>query len=207
MPIKDRAKREAYMKDYNKGHYGLNKDKRKKQVRKRRIEIKVWFQGLKRSLVCIDCGFSGNDNPWALEFDHIEPVEKKRTISRMVSEGRSKESILEEVEKCEAVCANCHRDREYQRWMSGEPNNTKRSRHPSAMYDNMVRRNSEKRKKREDLAKEYAGKGEKNPSKARLTGPERSPLPKTDKESLRARYAAYDAQAKVIDELAEHDDF
>lgn len=196
MPIKDRAKRESYMKDYNGKHYHNNKDKRKKQVRQRRIEIKVWYQGLKRTLVCLDCGFSGDTSPWAIEFDHLVPTEKKRTISRMVSEGRSKESILDEIEKCEAVCANCHREREYQRWMNGEPNNINRSRHTSAMYDHIRRRNAMKRKKREHIAKEYAERDGAMESRPKPSGPSPQPLPRLDSKSLKERYAAYDRIAE-----------
>ena len=196
MPIKDRAQREAYMKQFNHKHYLDNKDKRKKQIRKRRIDIKVWFQGLKRGLVCIDCGFEGATNPWAIEFDHLVPTDKKRTISRMVSEGRSKESILDEITKCEAVCANCHREREYQRFMNGQPNNIGRSRHVGVLYDHIRRRNSEKRKKREEIAKEYASRDGGMESRPRPSGPKPKPLPSLDKESLRARYAAHDARIR-----------
>jgi spore coat polysaccharide biosynthesis protein SpsF (cytidylyltransferase family) len=52
---------------------------------------------------CADCGeydFS------VLTFDHVDG--KKMDISRMVAEGYSNEAIMEEISRCEAVCANCH---------------------------------------------------------------------------------------------------
>lgn len=53
---------------------------------------------------CKDCGYCGH--PDALEFDHLR--DKKFTIA----EGRRNvDKLLEEIEKCEVVCANCHRIR------------------------------------------------------------------------------------------------
>jgi hypothetical protein len=54
---------------------------------------------------CVDCGLLGD--PIALEFDHQR--DKKYTISYMVSNGLSIETIQEEIDKCEVRCANCHR--------------------------------------------------------------------------------------------------
>ena len=182
------------MRDFNRRHYADNRDKRKAQVADRRRALKKWFKEYKQSLSCSDCGQSAFDNPWALEFDHLDPKEKKRTISRMVSEGRSQDAILEEIEKCEPVCSNCHRAREYGRYQKGELNNTNRSRHPEALQDNMIRRKAEKRVKRRRVAKEYANQDSKAPSKKRKTGPKPKPLPHTDLESVVERYEAYDGR-------------
>lgn len=54
---------------------------------------------------CIDCG---NDDIRVLEFDHVRG-KKKYNISRMISGGHSEKTLLEEIEKCEVRCANCHR--------------------------------------------------------------------------------------------------
>jgi hypothetical protein len=43
-----------------------------------------------------------------LEFDHVRGV-KVRNISEMVRGKFSWRRILEEIEKCEVRCANCHR--------------------------------------------------------------------------------------------------
>lgn len=57
---------------------------------------------------CVDCGYRGH--PVALDFDHVKG-EKRREISDMMSYGWG--AILEEMNKCEVVCANCHRIRTY----------------------------------------------------------------------------------------------
>lgn len=184
VPIKDRQKRLKYHKQYNAHHYAANKDKRRWQVRERRLKIKAWWREYKEGLVCVDCGFEGKDNPWALEHDHLNPEDKSRVISRMVSEGRSIKSILEEVAKCEPVCSNCHRKREYLRHGEGLLNTDGRSRQPSALKDQMRRRNSRKRVKREKIKEEYKGK--------RRPGPDPDPLPSLDHDSVVKRYKEHD---------------
>lgn len=58
---------------------------------------------------CSDCGIF---DPRVLEFDHLPEFEKKFDIARAVSGStRSWNSILNEINKCEIVCANCHRIR------------------------------------------------------------------------------------------------
>jgi hypothetical protein len=60
---------------------------------------------------CVDCGES---NPIVLEFDHLK--DKSFTISSYVNNSRLWSSkIQEEIDKCEIVCANCHRIRTSQR--------------------------------------------------------------------------------------------
>jgi hypothetical protein len=58
---------------------------------------------------CVDCGES---DPVVLDFDHLPGFEKRFTISRAVGAStRSWKAIHAEIEKCEVVCANCHRRR------------------------------------------------------------------------------------------------
>lgn len=58
---------------------------------------------------CVDCGI---EDSRVLEFDHLPEFEKSFEISRALSGStRSWQSILNEINKCEVVCANCHRIR------------------------------------------------------------------------------------------------
>jgi hypothetical protein len=59
-----------------------------------------------RSHPCVDCGES---DPVLLEFDHLR--DKTANISAMVFGSRPWPIIEAEIEKCEVVCANCHRRR------------------------------------------------------------------------------------------------
>jgi hypothetical protein len=54
---------------------------------------------------CVDCG---EGDPVVLEFDHLG--EKLFDIGQALP-YRSWKRILEEIEKCVVVCANCHRRR------------------------------------------------------------------------------------------------
>jgi hypothetical protein len=54
---------------------------------------------------CLDCG---EHDPVVLEFDHLR--DKLFSIGQELSR-RSWPSILAEIEKCQVVCANCHRRR------------------------------------------------------------------------------------------------
>lgn len=57
---------------------------------------------------CIDC--SKRFPPCVMDFDHVRG-EKSFSLNSM----RSKESMLEEIIKCDLVCANCHRIRTWKR--------------------------------------------------------------------------------------------
>ena len=61
---------------------------------------------------CVDCG---EDDIVVLEFDHLGKEPKKATISQLKFNNYSIETIIKEIEKCEVVCANCHRRRHYVR--------------------------------------------------------------------------------------------
>lgn len=61
-----------------------------------------------RSKPCTDCG--RNPHPAAMEFDHCRG-EKKLEFCH----SHSLADVLAEIEKCDIVCANCHRIREYKR--------------------------------------------------------------------------------------------
>ena len=64
-----------------------------------------WLAELK-SRPCADCG--GTFPPYVMDFDHVG-TDKSFTISRKI--GANKGTLLSEIEKCDLVCANCHRIR------------------------------------------------------------------------------------------------
>jgi hypothetical protein len=61
---------------------------------------------------CTDCGITDSR---LLEFDHIDPQTKTKAVARLLSSGYGWERLLAEINKCEIVCANCHRIRTYSR--------------------------------------------------------------------------------------------
>lgn len=56
---------------------------------------------------CLDCGES---DPLVLEPDHCNGI-KLANVSKLVHNTRSIKVIQAEIDKCEIVCANCHRRR------------------------------------------------------------------------------------------------
>jgi hypothetical protein len=86
--------------------WGRIKENSIRACRKRRDMI----QQIKLERGCADCGYRGH--PEALEFDHVESG-KAFAISRIKT--HSLEAIMAEIDKCEVVCANCHRIRTYNR--------------------------------------------------------------------------------------------
>lgn len=65
-----------------------------------------WAAEYWRSHPCVKCGES---RILTLEFHHRNPQEKKYAVSQLISTGKSLELIKKEVEKCDVLCANCHR--------------------------------------------------------------------------------------------------
>lgn len=100
------------MRLYVQQHYKNNIDYYVKKARRRnklvREETHRRIFEYFSSHPCVDCG---ETDPVVLEFDHIESKNKDAAVSTMVSTLKSWERILEEIEKCEVRCANCHRRR------------------------------------------------------------------------------------------------
>ena len=102
-------------KEYRKKHYEANKDKyisKAKNYRQSNVEDFIEF---KKTLKCNRCP---EDRWWVLDFHHINPEEKDREVSNLIKSA-SKERIQKELEKCEVLCSNCHRDLHYQEKQAG----------------------------------------------------------------------------------------
>tara|TARA_R110002167_G_scaffold51627_7_gene149285 strand:+ start:6934 stop:7317 length:384 start_codon:yes stop_codon:yes gene_type:complete len=113
-------KRAAYNRRYQKIRYAKVKESQKHLVKQRKLEIKDWYHNLKESLRCADCDVHGNPHSWILEFHHLHPSDKFAGVSNMVHDGYSKKRILEEIEKCQVLCANCHRIRHKEHYSKQE---------------------------------------------------------------------------------------
>jgi len=97
------------MAEYNRAHYEANRQLYIDRARRRGIAIRrermAYLMDYLRANPCVDCGES---DPLVLEFDHLG--DKTFTISEGLRD-RSWQSIVDEIAKCEVVCANCHRRR------------------------------------------------------------------------------------------------
>ncbi len=93
--------------------YPQNKAKHITYVGNIKKRIKDFVVEFKRSGRCSDCGFLGKDYPEVLDFDHLR--DKKFNISEFKHHTSGFSKVKEEIEKCELVCANCHRIRTVKR--------------------------------------------------------------------------------------------
>ena len=80
------------------------------RTKQRAAATTAWMRQIKLERGCTDCGY--NDNPVALQFDHIED-NKEFDIGS--GSGRNRDALEKEIAKCEVVCANCHAIRTYER--------------------------------------------------------------------------------------------
>jgi len=92
--------------EYQAKWYSQNKEKRIAQVKERQIIMRERFQEYKTTLECILCG---ENHPACLEFHHRDPTTKDVNLSEAYTRGWGWERIMKEVEKCDVLCANCHR--------------------------------------------------------------------------------------------------
>lgn len=100
--------RREYQNKYYRRTSALKKVKSKQRAARRVAEARELVCGLK-SEPCKDCNKSFH---WfAMEFDHNDSNRKVANISYMVLRGYAKSVILEEIEKCDLLCAICHRMR------------------------------------------------------------------------------------------------
>lgn len=91
----------------NRLHYAANKKAYKQSAKKFKQLLREWYVGIKQQHVCLSCG---EDKYWRLAFHHRDPTTKVADVSQMVIGNISRAKILEEIEKCDALCHNCHSD-------------------------------------------------------------------------------------------------
>lgn len=105
MPYKDLEKRRECRRRW----YANNRDSEKRHVKRRKEEIKKWFEKYKLLLKCSKC----SENHLAvLEFHH-NMKNKEMDIADMTHNGYSINRIKKEISKCVVLCANCHRKEHY----------------------------------------------------------------------------------------------
>jgi hypothetical protein len=76
----------------------------------RRREKAIAFAALKGNRPCVDCG--GRFPNECMEFDHVRGTKRANVGGLYAS---SSTVLLREIEKCDLVCANCHRIRTFAR--------------------------------------------------------------------------------------------
>lgn len=80
---------------------------RRCQYNQRARETAVAIKQIKMERGCAKCGYKGH--PAALDFDHT-----RGTKRRQVGQSPTLKFLIEEMEKCTILCANCHRVKTYE---------------------------------------------------------------------------------------------
>lgn len=75
--------------------------------KKYKTEKRNFFNSYMEDKFCSDCGESDSI---VLEFDHLDRSSKSGNIGNMLYRVSTKR-LMDEIAKCEVVCANCHRRR------------------------------------------------------------------------------------------------
>ena len=88
--------------------YKNKKDRAKAQARYRKKIEAVIKEVLTSG--CLDCG---EKDEIVLVFHHRDPKTKLFSVGR--GRGKSIPVLLREIEKCDVLCANCHRRKHYAR--------------------------------------------------------------------------------------------
>jgi hypothetical protein len=95
--------------EYIKAHYKKNRAYYSCKARKRETSNYTRIMQLKHEVGCKECGES---HPACLDFHHRDPSIKEFTISSKI-QGFSWSRLIKEIEKCDILCANCHRKLHY----------------------------------------------------------------------------------------------
>ncbi len=94
--------------------YRENKEYVKAQAKLAKDKLVLEVNELKQNTPCMDCGIS---YPYyVMDFDHVRGVKLGNVADLLRVKGRKK--VLEEIDKCDIVCSNCHRQRTYERQAS-----------------------------------------------------------------------------------------
>ena len=110
---KTKGQRDSYCRPcraaYKQEHYATNRQqyidaaqRRRRAIVFKRVRYLVEYL---RDHPCVDCG---ETDPVVLEFDHLR--DKEFGIGKGLRD-REWRSVLDEMAKCEVICANCHRRR------------------------------------------------------------------------------------------------
>jgi hypothetical protein len=94
----------ACRKVYDAAYHQRNRERRRRQKARWHAQFIAWYRSLKEG-PCTDCGRTFV--PAAMHWDHLPGTAKVNNLGDL---GRrwSRKAVLDELKKCELVCANCH---------------------------------------------------------------------------------------------------
>lgn len=95
-----RPKKKAYKKKHRKKLSAQNRE----YINTRKLSV-AWLKTLKE---CLECEICGEDEAIVIDLHHIDPSQKSFGL-HAANASRNINDLVVEVNKCMALCANCHR--------------------------------------------------------------------------------------------------
>jgi hypothetical protein len=99
---RDMVRRKQWYSEWRKGRRAQHNE----NVRAWRVGIRRFIIEQKMGKSCVRCGI---DDYRLLDFHHRDPALKVDRLSVADSAHWSRKKIMEEIVKCDLLCANCHR--------------------------------------------------------------------------------------------------
>ncbi len=97
-------------KQWDAAYYQANKTKCLARTQTSKTKRLEWLAEYKATLKCKECGES---HVSCLDFHHRDKDTKVESIANLIQRA-SVERIQKEIDKCDVLCANCHRKLHYQ---------------------------------------------------------------------------------------------
>ncbi len=105
------------LKERGRNYYHQNRNKQLLLAKKRKqryVKERKELLAIIKNKPCYDCGKTYPS--WVMDFDHRQGKTKIGSVSFLAFRKLLHfDKIKEEIAKCDLVCANCHRERTYQR--------------------------------------------------------------------------------------------
>lgn len=81
----------------------------REEIRLINLDKREYLDKYKTQAGCADCGLRNDEHPEVFDFDHRPGTDKHFNLARAIN--LTWKRLLAEIEKCDVVCANCHRIR------------------------------------------------------------------------------------------------
>lgn len=90
-------------------YYKNNHDKHRKAVSIRNKAVIIRNRSKLNAIKSLGCTTCPESDECCIDFHHVDPSIKDKTISRLCNGGYTWPQIQAELKKCIRVCSNCHR--------------------------------------------------------------------------------------------------
>ncbi len=101
----------AKSREWRRAHLSEVRKADNERSRQKRVAAQAIANSAK-AVPCADCG--ATFPPYVMDFDHRDPVDKLFAVGTGIGQHQPLD-LLWEIEKCDVVCANCHRIRTHKR--------------------------------------------------------------------------------------------